>query len=286
MSEHGRLFDDVAEAYDRFRPGYPAALIDEACSIGDLATGSRVLDIGCGTGKLTALAERGLVVEDVDPGPRMVHIARRYVPMGKVPRRQLRGRGACIRRVRRRILGEGLSLGGTGGGWSKAARVLRPGGLLALLWYINGHGARRGAPRRVAGGAAGGRRLAFPRRPDHVGGRAAAGQRLGALVVAREPRSGEARQSGAPVHRRPPEQAAGRGRGEHRGGDRPRAHHDRLDRLRCAWTASAGASSSAASPTRSRRGVARIARRTSRRSSPRGPLARRGRTSVFPRVDG
>jgi hypothetical protein len=31
VTEHGRLFDDVAEAYDRFRPSYPAALIDEAC---------------------------------------------------------------------------------------------------------------------------------------------------------------------------------------------------------------------------------------------------------------
>ena len=44
-------------------PGYPASLVDEACSIGDLGTGSRVLEIGCATGKLTgALAERGLDV--------------------------------------------------------------------------------------------------------------------------------------------------------------------------------------------------------------------------------
>jgi len=44
-------------------PGYPASLVDEACSIGDLGTGWRVPEIGCATGKLTgALAERGLDV--------------------------------------------------------------------------------------------------------------------------------------------------------------------------------------------------------------------------------
>jgi ubiquinone/menaquinone biosynthesis C-methylase UbiE len=84
VTEHGRLFDDVAEAYDRFRPSSLASLIDEACSIGGLEAGSRVLDIGCGTGKLTAaLAERGLDVEAVDPGPRMVEIARRHVPTAR-----------------------------------------------------------------------------------------------------------------------------------------------------------------------------------------------------------
>ena len=139
MSEHGRLFDDVAEAYDRFRPGYPAALIDEACSIGDLATGSRVLDIGCGTGKLTAaLAERGLVVEAVDPGPRMVQIARRYVPTARFHVASFEDVELASGAFDAAFSAMAFHWVAPEVSWSKAARVLRPGGLLALLWYING----------------------------------------------------------------------------------------------------------------------------------------------------
>ena len=36
----------MAEAYDRERPSYPTELIDAACTIAALDTGSRVLEIG------------------------------------------------------------------------------------------------------------------------------------------------------------------------------------------------------------------------------------------------
>ena len=74
----GEVFDAVAEAYDAVRPGYPESLVDLACTLGGLEAGSRVLEIGCGTGKLTeALVERGLRVDAVDPGPSMIELARR-----------------------------------------------------------------------------------------------------------------------------------------------------------------------------------------------------------------
>jgi hypothetical protein len=68
------LFDAIAEDYDRFRPTYPPALVDEACA--RLAPGAWVLEIGCGTGQLTAaLVARGLRVAAVDPGPNMIALA-------------------------------------------------------------------------------------------------------------------------------------------------------------------------------------------------------------------
>ena len=139
MTEHGRLFDDVAEAYDRFRPSYPASLIDEACSIGGLGAGSRVLEIGCGTGKLTAaLAERGLDVEAVDPGPRMVEIARRHVPTARFHVANFEDVGLASGAFDAAFSAMAFHWVAPDVSWSKAARVLRPGGLLALIWYING----------------------------------------------------------------------------------------------------------------------------------------------------
>ena len=80
LRRYGQVFDGVAEAYDDVRPSYPAELVTAAMERGGLVPGSPVLEVGCGTGKLTELlADRGLVVDAVDPGPKMIEIARRRV---------------------------------------------------------------------------------------------------------------------------------------------------------------------------------------------------------------
>jgi SAM-dependent methyltransferase len=76
--QFGRVFDDVAEAYDAVRRGYPPALVDRAMERGGLIAGSHVLEIGSGTGKLTeVLVERQLIVDAVEPGPNMAATASR-----------------------------------------------------------------------------------------------------------------------------------------------------------------------------------------------------------------
>jgi ubiquinone/menaquinone biosynthesis C-methylase UbiE len=142
MSEEpGAVFDRVAEEYDRVRPGYPATLVDAACAEAGLGPGSRVVEVGCGTGKLTVmLARRDLDVDAVDRGSRMVEIARRHV--GGAPVRFHVGRF------------EDLALPDDGFdalfsatafhwidpavAWTKAAQLLRPGGVLALLSHVGG----------------------------------------------------------------------------------------------------------------------------------------------------
>jgi cyclopropane fatty-acyl-phospholipid synthase-like methyltransferase len=71
-------FDEVAELYDRVRPTYPDALFDDLFDLADLHPGSRVVEVGCGTGKATVpLAERGLRVTCVDLGVSLAAVAER-----------------------------------------------------------------------------------------------------------------------------------------------------------------------------------------------------------------
>lgn len=72
-----QTFDSAAERYDRVRPGYPADLFGDLVALAGLEAGSRILEIGCGTGQATRpLAERGYQVIAVELGPELAAIAR------------------------------------------------------------------------------------------------------------------------------------------------------------------------------------------------------------------
>ncbi|OIJ99347.1 methyltransferase [Streptomyces sp. MUSC 14] len=73
-----RTFDEDAELYDRARPGYPSELYDDLTELAGTGPGSRVLEVGCGTGQVTVpLAGRGCRITAVEAGPSMAEIARR-----------------------------------------------------------------------------------------------------------------------------------------------------------------------------------------------------------------
>jgi ubiquinone/menaquinone biosynthesis C-methylase UbiE len=75
--EPGQTFNTVASIYDAQRSGYPEALFDDLLRISRLRPGDRVLEVGCGTGQATAgFAARGLGVVAIDPGDRLLDIAR------------------------------------------------------------------------------------------------------------------------------------------------------------------------------------------------------------------
>ena len=75
--ERSKLFDQQAERYDRCRPTYPDAVIDEL--LGPEPAGLAVLDVGCGTGIASRqMAERGAKVLGVEVAPRMAEIARSH----------------------------------------------------------------------------------------------------------------------------------------------------------------------------------------------------------------
>ena len=63
-----RAFDSVADVYERARPGFPPEAVDALCARLGIRTGTAVLDLGAGTGKLARLlAARGARVVAVEP---------------------------------------------------------------------------------------------------------------------------------------------------------------------------------------------------------------------------
>ena len=75
--KRGKLFDSLAMDYDRFRPGYPRAIINEVVALSSLKSSSRLFEIGCGTGKATVhFASHGYLIDCVDPGKKLLGLAK------------------------------------------------------------------------------------------------------------------------------------------------------------------------------------------------------------------
>lgn len=124
-------FGADAERYDRARPSYPPALVDEL-----LATGARqVLDVGCGTGKASRLfVERGCEVLGVEPDPRMAGVARTHgltVEEGVFERWDPRGRSFDLL-----VSAQAWHWVDPVAGPAKAAAVLARGGRIGLFWNV------------------------------------------------------------------------------------------------------------------------------------------------------
>ncbi|MCW2858104.1 MAG: class SAM-dependent methyltransferase [Marmoricola sp.] len=134
---HARSFAGVAEAYDRARPSYP----DE--SIGWLVPSekSRVLELGAGTGKLTELlVSAGHDVIATDPLPEMLDHLRRRVPgvaaaVATAERIPLASRSVDVI-----VCAQAFHWFEHDVAMPEIARVLRPGGVLALVWNMRDEG--------------------------------------------------------------------------------------------------------------------------------------------------
>jgi len=80
VSGRALSFGAVAQAYERFRPGYPVELVDLVLRYAGQPVRT-ALEIGAGTGKATRLfAQRGITVTATDPDPAMLAELRKHVP--------------------------------------------------------------------------------------------------------------------------------------------------------------------------------------------------------------
>ncbi|MEU6787352.1 class I SAM-dependent methyltransferase [Nonomuraea angiospora] len=115
-------FGSVAEQYDRYRPECPDELIDELTA----SRPTRVLDVGCGTGKVArTLARRGLTALGVEADERMADVARGHgIEVEVAPFETWDDAG---RRFDLMTCGDAWHWIDPDAGIAKAARVLDPG---------------------------------------------------------------------------------------------------------------------------------------------------------------
>ncbi|MGH3298576.1 MAG: class I SAM-dependent methyltransferase [Trebonia sp.] len=135
-TRRGSSFGSVAAAYAEHRPGYPADAVRWCVAPVGRDIGSlRVLDLGAGTGKLTAiLAELGADITAVEPDPAMLGELGRGLPSV----RALAGSAERIplpdASVDAVLCGQSMHWFDLSRALPEIARVLVPGGTLGALW--------------------------------------------------------------------------------------------------------------------------------------------------------
>jgi SAM-dependent methyltransferase len=136
---YGKVFDGIAAEYDRHRPAYPDELLDQACQVAGIARGDQVLEVGCGSGQLTrSLLARGLHVTAVEPGQRLIELARQNLEgAGALRFMNAQFEDALLPREQFQAVFSASAFHWVDPevGWQKAADVLVPGGTLALVQY-------------------------------------------------------------------------------------------------------------------------------------------------------
>jgi protein-L-isoaspartate O-methyltransferase len=136
---YGKVFNEVAVEYDRSRPAYPDALVDQACEVARVKAGDRVLEIGCGTGQLTrSLLARGLRVTALEPGDQLVRLAEENLKdAGDVELVHSRLEDAQLRERYEAVLSaSAIHWVDPDVSWQKIADALATGGTLALIQYF------------------------------------------------------------------------------------------------------------------------------------------------------
>jgi SAM-dependent methyltransferase len=135
-ARRGSSFGAVAAAYAEHRPDYPPDAVRWCVApLGRAVAGLRVLDLGAGTGKLTALlAQLGADVTAVEPDAAMLGELRRSLPSV----RALRGPAEAIPladgSVDAVLCAQSLHWFDLSRAVPEIARVLTAGGVLGALW--------------------------------------------------------------------------------------------------------------------------------------------------------
>jgi SAM-dependent methyltransferase len=134
-------FDEVALLYDRARPGYPEALIQDIISLSGIPPRGRILEVGCGPGKATLpFARRGYRMLCLELGPALASLAAEHCrPYPAVEVQAIAFEDWPLQPGAFDLVlsAEAFHWIPAPTGYAKATEALKEGGALALCW--NGH---------------------------------------------------------------------------------------------------------------------------------------------------
>jgi SAM-dependent methyltransferase len=134
LAIRARSFGAVARDYDRARPTYADALVDDIVA---LLPGTAVVEVGAGTGKATVLfGVRGLEIAAIEPDPQMAAVLTENCR--ELPNVTVTVSGfeefQATRLYDGLIAAQSWHWTDPAIRWAKAASLLRTGGLIALFW--------------------------------------------------------------------------------------------------------------------------------------------------------
>jgi SAM-dependent methyltransferase len=126
-------FGQLADEYDRWRPGYCDAAVDWLAP----AAPARVADVGAGTGKLTSsLLARGLTVEAVEPDARMLAVLARNNPAARCHESDSAAIPVEDRSLDAVLVADAWHWFDGEATITELRRVLKPRGWLGLVWNV------------------------------------------------------------------------------------------------------------------------------------------------------
>jgi SAM-dependent methyltransferase len=138
-SERERLgrsgFESGSDVYERSRPDYSEEALARLVSTTGLGPGRRALDMAAGTGKLTRqLHAAGITCLAVEPSPSMREVFRRVVPGVPIVGATAESVPVVSDAMDAVVVAQAFHWFDPGRALPEIARVLRPGGWLALIW--------------------------------------------------------------------------------------------------------------------------------------------------------
>ncbi len=138
MTDSTERFSDRVDDYVRYRPGYPAELIDALLAAAGESSHPKIADIGSGTGIFThLLLERGARVSGVEPNAEMRRAAEttlRSFPGFNSIDGSAEETGLAARTVDLVTAAQAFHWFNNSGARREFVRILKPGGMLALVW--------------------------------------------------------------------------------------------------------------------------------------------------------